>query len=167
MIGAVVYTGSRGFNMGGLMSRRKGATAERALCMQLRLLGYDARRVIRTRAVSGFEGDIVPDVEVWENGEVKYTFESKARQNAYSKIYELYEKEKMNGVCRFVMNGQFVAIGTDFEEVKKPHDVHFIRIEETPSTRKLFGLRKLLKGAMFLVIRDNRKKPLFLRFWGT
>jgi hypothetical protein len=160
--------------MGGKMSRDKGARGERSLVMHLKLLGYDARRVIRTRAVGGYAGDVVPDVEVLENGAVKYTFESKYRKDAYKSIYELYNKLKSNGVYRFQVpqtpTPLYVAIGEDFEEVKKAHDVHFESLslngsQATLAHMRITRLQVLLKGAQFLVIRDNGKKPLFIRYW--
>lgn len=158
--------------MGGRMSRNKGARGERSLCMHLNLLGYDARRVIRTRAVKGFEKDNVVDVEIWEGGEVRYTFESKSRKNSFTTIYKLYEKERCGqSVCRFNIGGQLVAIGSDFEEVKKTSDVHFRALvpldrRDALTHQRLLNLRKLLKGAMFLTIKDNGKFVLFLKFWG-
>jgi len=159
--------------MGGRMSRNKGARGERSLVMHLNLLGYDARRVIRTRAVGGYENDIVPDVIATKDG-VEYTFESKYRKDAYKSIYELYNKLKMGNVYRFQIPQSptplFVAIGEDFEEVKKAHDVHFQSLpldgsQTTLAHMRITRLQVLLKGAQFLCIKDNGKRPLFIRFW--
>ena len=141
--------------------------------MHLRLMGFDARRVIRTRAVGGFEKEVVPDVEVYERGEIKYTFESKLRKNAFSAIYKIYEKERgAQRVYRFSMSslGPYVAIGTDFSEVKKSQDVHFRNLVLTDSREirthnRIVKLRELLKGAQFLAIKDDGKPILFIRYW--
>lgn len=157
----------------GLRSRRKGSRGELNLVMHLRLLGYDARRVIRTRAVSGYENDVVPDVIATKDG-VEHTFENKSRKDAYKSIYELYNKLKDKGVYRFQIPQSptplYVAIGEDFEEVKKAHDVHFQMLslngsETTLAHMRITRLQVLLKGAQFLCIKDNGKKPLFIRFW--
>lgn len=155
------------------MSRRKGARGELNLVMHLRLLGYDARRVIRTRAVSGYENDVVPDVIATKDGK-EYTFENKSRKDAYKTIYELYNRLKSDGVYRFqIPSGTeplHVAIGEDFEEVKRAHDVHFVTIpldgsQTTLTHMRITRLQALLKGAQFLCIKDNGRKPLFIRFW--
>lgn len=160
--------------MGGKSSRDKGARGERNLVMHLALLDYDARRVIRTRAVGGYENDVVPDVIATKDG-VEYTFENKYRKNAYKTIYDLYDKESTDNVYRFAVPQSpeplCVAIGTDFEEVKIHSDVYFtsVSLDGSVSTRtymRILRLRELLKGAQFLVIKDNGKPPLFLRFWG-
>jgi Holliday junction resolvase len=159
--------------MGGLMSRRKGARGELSLCLYLNLLGYDARRVIRTRAVKGYENDVVPDVIATKDG-VEYTFESKYRKDAYKSIYTLYNKLQTGGVYRFQVpqtpSPLYVAIGEDFEEVKRSHDVHFYSLslngsDNTPVHMRITRLQALLKGAQYLCIKDNNKKPLFIRFW--
>lgn len=155
------------------MSRNKGARGERSLVMHLNLMGYDARRVIRTRAVKGYENDIVPDVIATKDG-VEYTFENKYRKDAYKSIYALYNQMKSDGVYRFQLpqtpGPLYVAIGEDFEEVKKAHDVHFYRLsldgsETTLAHMRITRLQALLKGAQYLCIKDNGKKPLFIRFW--
>lgn len=157
----------------GSAQRRKGASGERSLVMHLRLLGYDARRVIRTRAVSGYENDVVPDVIATRPGDpLELTFENKCSKDAYKSIYDLYNKERIVGlsVCRLSIEGKLVAIGTDLEEVRKHRDVYFTRREpvggrEVKTFRRLLNLKKLLKGAMFLVVKNNNQAPLFLRYW--
>lgn len=156
--------------MGGRMSRNKGARGERSLCLHLNLLGYDARRVIRTRAVRGYENDVVPDVIAVKDG-AEYTFESKYRKNSYATIYKLYEKERYSGhVYRFSISdaGPYVAIGSDFEEVRKSRDVQFRQIQTEGDLKthlRIVRLSELLKGAQFLCIKDNGFYPLFIRFW--
>lgn len=156
------------------MSREKGARGERSLCMHLNLLGYDARRVIRTRAVGGYEHDVVPDVIATKDG-IEYTFEHKYRKDEYKSIYTLYHRLQSGGVYRFQIpqqpNALLVSIGENFEEVKKSHDVYFPALsldgsETTLAHMKITRLRSLLKGAQYLVIKINNKKPLFIRFWG-
>lgn len=156
--------------MGGRMSRNKGARGERSLCMHLNLLGYDARRVIRTRAVGGYANDVVPDVIAVKDG-IEYTFESKYKKNGYQTIYKLYEKERCGeNVCRLNLGTRLVVIGSDFEEVRKSRNVHFrapvpLDKREALTYQKLLNMEKLLKGAMFLAIKDNNFYPLFIRYF--
>jgi hypothetical protein len=137
--------------------------------MHLNLIGYDARRVIRTRAVGGYESDVVPDVIAVKDG-IEYTFESKYRKNGYQTIYRLYERERCGqNVCRFHIGTKLVVIGSDFEEVRKTGDIHFralvpLRGQDAKIYQGLLNLEKLLKGAMYLVVKDNGKYPLFIRF---
>ena len=156
--------------MGGRMSRNKGASGERNLVMHLRLLGYDARRVIRTRAVSGYENDIVPDVIATLDKE-EFTFESKWRTSAYKTLYKVYDDLKIEGVMRLALGTTNVAVSENFELVRNFRDVYFHRYEIAGPMKRTFqqllNMRKLLKGAQFLVVKDNHKKPLFIRYWGT
>lgn len=156
--------------MSGRMSRNKGARGERSLALHLNLIGYDARRVIRTRAVGGYENDVVPDVIATKDG-VEYSFESKYRKNSFKTVYKIYEKFRTGNVYRFAMSpqGPHIAIGTDFEEVRRGHDTHFAEItgtlQEFMTHQKIMNMHKWLKGAQYLAIKDNCKKPLFIRFW--
>ena len=160
--------------MGGKASRDKGARGELHLCAYLRALGYDARRVIRTRAVSGYEGDVVPDVEVLQDGEVLYTFESKFSKDKYKPVYDLFYgcRADKAGVYRFSLpGGPCVALGTDFEQVKCASGAHFPTIpldgsQSTLSHMRITRLQNLLKGAQFLAVRNNNKPLIFIRFWG-
>lgn len=155
--------------MGGRMSRNKGARGERSLCMHLNLLGYDARRVIRTRAVRGYENDVVPDVIAVKDG-IELTFECKSMKQRFQSIYKLYEKERGGEkVCRFHIGDRLIILGTDLEEIRKTRDIHFRALipsdgREASIHRKLVNLEKLLKGAMFLACKDNSKYFLFIRF---
>lgn len=156
--------------MGGKASRDKGARGERSLCMHLNLNGYDARRVIRTRAVAGYQDDVVPDVIATKGG-LELTFENKARKCSFTTIYKLYEKERGGDrVCRFNIGGKLLSIGTDLEEVRRTTDVHFRTLVphdglQAKIQQRLLNLSKMLKGAMFLVIKDNNKYPLFIRYF--
>lgn len=159
--------------MGGKASRDKGARGERNLALYLRGLGYDARRVIRTRAVSGYASDVVPDIEVIKDGQVLYTFESKFSKDKYKGVYELFYscRTGKEGVYRFSLpGGPCIAIGTDFEEVRKAAGEHFptIPLDGSPSTlahMRVTCLEKLLKGAQFLAVRNNNRPFIFIRFW--
>lgn len=154
--------------MGGKKSRDKGARGERSLCMHLNMLEYDARRVIRTRAVGGYEKDVVPDVIATKDGR-EYTFEMKRRKNAFTTIYKLYQAER--GDChihRFNFDG-CISIGSDFDLVRDSGSQHFRTILPDDPKVKIYkriqNLRKLLKGAQYLVIQDNNAYKLFLRFF--
>lgn len=150
----------------GMMQRRKGARGELSLCLHLNLIGYDARRVIRTRAVKGYEKDVVPDVIATRN-EIEYTFECKFSANRFKSVYALFEKEAPGGSLAFTLSseGPYVAMSTDFEKIRGASSHHFLFLEPTKTVQKIVRLQKLLKGAQYLAIKQNNKPFLFLRFW--
>lgn len=155
----------------GKASRDKGARGERSLCLHLNLLGYNASRVIRTRAVKGIENDVVPDVIANIDG-IEETFESKVRKCSFQTIYRVYEKYREGNVYRFALGsgGPYVSVGSDLMEVRKCQDVHFRNLtldalREVKTHQRILSLRSLLKGAGVLAIKDNNCYWLFLRFW--
>lgn len=157
--------------MGGRASRQKGIRNEYVLRDYLRNLGYEAVRVPLSGASEGFKGDVIA-----RKDGIEYTFEMKARRDAFKRIYHVYSQMLLQdaSVVRFTIDQTSIAMGTSFEEVKKPNGTfpklifawESILKQNTRTFSKIFNLRKLLGESEYLVIRDNNRPMLFLRYWG-
>ncbi len=155
--------------MGGRSSKQKGNRVEYQVRDHLKSLGYEAHRVPASGAAQGFKGDVVA-----ERGTQKYVFEVKARADEFASIYALYDNrsQKEAGFCiveptravyvseRFsdLLGGYFTKCHPDFTSGA------FSPGALKRTTNKLFGLEKMLKGADFLVLKNNNKPLLFVRF---
>lgn len=152
----------------GAFSRAKGSREERGLVAHLKALGYEAKRVPLSGMMKGYKHD----VEATKEGKT-YTFELKTRKDAFKTVYDLYRKNSgSSNIMRFVPPGSTgaIAIGTDLEQVNMTRDVHFFKFPtptavEIKTTKRIVGLNALRGGADILVIKDNNKPRLFLRFW--
>lgn len=156
--------------MGGRFSRRKGATNERALVIHLANKHYQAERILRQYQVAG-----QPDVRAVKDGK-EYTFEMKARRCSFKRIYDLYYRERDGeNILAFVQSssGIPVAVSTDFQSLLEVNR-SFRNLTLFPPDKKLLKVfDRIVKfnawrqTADFLVIRDNGKPMLFLRYWGV
>lgn len=154
---------------GGKFSRNKGRREEQQLVLYLANLGYKAERILRQYFASG-----EADVKATKDG-VTYTFENKSRNKSFKSIYDAYFSERdVDGVFRFVQTSgsTAVAVSTHFTALLGP-DQAFRNMEASPGTRlikmacnRMVKLKELKQSADFLVIKDNGKPRLFLRYWG-
>lgn len=152
----------------GRFSRNKGRREEQQLVLYLAKLGYQAERILRQYLTPG-EADVRA-----VKGDKTYTFELKSRRDSYKRLYTLYETEKdADGLLCFVLSadGTAVAISTDFESVanyKGPFR-NLIAFPPKPIQLKDFfrfvKLNELRQSADYLVIKNNNKKRLFIRYW--
>ncbi len=156
--------------MGGAFSRSKGRRNEQQLVLYLAKLFYKAERILRQYQFSG-----QPDVKAtkdFTSGEQTFTFEMKARRASFKAIYDLYYKNRDDGVLTFCVgvNGTAVAISTDFEKLHTARHMYFANALEADKKDLKVYLRiakmaEIKQGADFLVLKDNNKPMLFMRFW--
>lgn len=154
-------------------SRKKGSREERALVQDLLKRGFkNVRRVPLSGSQPFYKFDVIAE---FEGNPV--TFELKTRNNYFKWLYTFYyEQFQKNEVYRGAMRsgGPCVAIGQDPFEVQKVGIDYIFQNEVASSPEKhkmlnrIFKLEKTLqKGADFLVIKDNRKARLFIKYWFT
>lgn len=146
----------------GKASRDKGKRGEYAVRDALRAAGFQAERVPLSGAFAKYEigegKNYAGDVRATRDGR-EWLFEVKVRKNSFKSIYDL-------GFGDFHVADRVVSIWG------LPNQVMFFENRETkpfPGTsitvRRLFGFRSLLKGADVLVIKDDRKPLLWIRYW--
>lgn len=136
----------------------------------LRERGYEAMRVPLSGASEGFKFDVLA-----EKDGAKYSFEVKARKEVFGMIYELYYKlrDELN-VLRFTSESgkQCVALGMEFDEIKKPNctfpspDHYSFHPKALKTFNRILRMQEWLQGADYLVIKGNSRPLLFLRYWG-
>lgn len=152
----------------GMMSRRKGRKGEQQLVLYLANRGWQAERILNQAHTAG-----LPDVKAYRNQQ-SYTFELKLRKDSFKSIYDLYFSEKdEEGCLNFVLNsgGIGVAVSRNWESLLSL-DVYLRNLTLQPPLPKqlqaynrLVRLEELGRHADFLVLRDNRKPMLFIRYW--
>lgn len=120
-------------------------------------------------AVDGFGGDVY----AVKDGS-RELFELKSRASSFTKIYDLFGHEAtVEGFLGLSFNGGkcLVGISMDFELLKSPDRLYVDTVllakahpRYTRTLSKIFNLQKLLKGSDYLVIRDDRRPFLFLKY---
>ncbi len=148
------------FKMSGAFSRNKGSREERGLVQQLNEFGFsNPRRVPLSGAMRGFKFDVLAEDLLGKT----VTFELKTRKKSYTWVYDLLLSPVER--CNFDGIGQ-VAFGYDPSLVSA---VGYNNIFTAITTPRLVGkfktLYKLKGEADFLVLKDNNRKRLFLKFW--
>lgn len=151
--------------MGGLMSRRKGTRVEYEVRDYFRNLGYTADRVPFSGSAQGFKGD----VKVIADG-TPFLVEVKARKEEFKKIYVVYANLKSpNDRMGIVHNGVCIDVSTDFTQVV--HNNRFyeqltsaLELEHKRGLHQLVKLKEVVKECQYLVLKDNNKPLLFVRY---
>ena len=151
----------------GLRSRRKGQRVEYLVRDTLRKEGFDADRVPASGAAQGFKGDI----RAIKDGKT-YLIEVKSRQDSFTKAYEfacaLHMGAKGTKLCGgYSPQAGQVEIGYSMSDLIAPSGA-IVLISPTHEQYKLFlsvlKLESLLGLSDILVLKDDRKPLLFLRF---
>lgn len=145
----------------------KGRRGEQQLVLALAKLGYKAERILRQYQTAG-----QPDV-VTSHPKV-YTFEHKHFKDSFKTIYDLYYSERdQNEMLAFAVfsKGPMVAMTTDFKLLEKG-GYTFRSFELFPPTQKqlrvynrILKMNELRQTADFLVIKDDGKPRLYLRYY--
>lgn len=157
--------------MSGHVSRRRGKRGEYLLRDHLRALGWTADRVPSSGASEGFKGDVVAT-----RGDVKKVFEVKNHSGTFKKIYELYDahcRALGDDLMTFVAPGEArlcVSVSSSLDAVLENAHVYELQ-ERHPLSKKysrqfqkLGNLQNLLGSADILVLKDDRKPFLFVRY---
>lgn len=156
------------------MSRSKGQRSERNLVQDLKRYGIEALRVPLSGMQQGFKGDVIATLE---NG-LKVNFEVKSRRNSYGSLYTLYwanlAKNKED-VMYIAIPGSSahlcVRISTSPFGIMEPNmgtymvsSRHNLYEEHKKAFRRLETLSKLQATSDVLVLKDNNKPFLYLRY---
>lgn len=154
----------------GKFSRMKGRREEQQLVLHLAKLDYKAERILRQYQAAG-----QPDVKATK-GDKTITLENKSRHSSFKSIYTVYYDDRdLEGLLCFVLcsSGVAVAMSTDFEKVIKCEGQVFRNLTTFPPNPKylkvyqrLVGLKQVKQDADVLVLKDNGKPRLFIRYWG-
>ena len=151
----------------GAFSRTKGAVGERQLVIYLRERGFlEVRRGLCQEEKKGFRPDVLGE---WEGKE--YSFEHKSYKAQFKWLYDYTNSQGVQslGVLRLVLSpNEYVAIGFDPVEVlTSGFDRPFLTPTNTDARvlKRITALKKLKKEADFLVLKDNSRKRLFLKYW--
>lgn len=150
------------------ISRAKGRRGEQQLVLYLRNLGYKyAERILRQYQLAG-----LPDVQARKEATDPWiTFESKLRRDAFKTIYKLYYEERdIFGRLCFVDpdTGVACAMSTKFEDllfVRTAFGTFDKRHKYFKTLKRILKLNEQRQTADFLVIRDNNKPAIFIRYW--
>ncbi len=153
--------------MSGLKSRRKGTRVEYLVRDALRTEGFTADRVPASGASQGFKGDI----HASKNGKT-HIIEVKSRQGAFSKAYTLIcllhsqaSEYKFAGVD--LPEGSF-EIAYSISDLLHPTKLLAHMTPSSPNyklAKSVLNLKALKGTADILVLKDDRKPLLFLRFY--
>lgn len=157
--------------MSGHKSRRRGKRGEYLLRDYLRQRGWVADRVPTSGAAQGFKGD----VKATKYGKT-LLFEVKNHSNAFKSIYALYDehtKLAQDDLLSFVCPNEAklcVGISTSLDAVLDGPDVYEFQ-DRNPlnekykrTFKKIAGMQKLLGESDILVLKDNHKPFLFIRY---
>lgn len=152
--------------MGGAFSRSKGRREEQQLVLYLAKLGFKAERILRQYQAAG-----QPDVKAVRAGK-EYTFEMKSRKDSFKSIYDTYFADRGPGNFLGVHLPEVcIAISTVFEDLLAPTLVFLHRAVFGSSKAKDRGYKRLVtlqalkQSADFLVIKDNNRPRLFIKYW--
>jgi hypothetical protein len=150
------------------MSRDKGSRGEREFRDVARMYGFEADRVPLSGAATGFKGD----VRFSKAGKV-YHAEIKLRKDAFKRIYVLFDKySKISGDDKlgFSIAGVLVNMSTSLIGAMEDYGTYDI-VEHMKDYKvyvrtfsKILNLRKLVGTCDLLVVRDDRKPFLFIRY---
>lgn len=150
----------------GAFSRAKGVRGERGLVLYLASRYYKAERILNQAHTKG-----LPDVKAWK-GDNTYTFELKTYRDSFTAFYKLYSEQKdPDGVLRLAVDlNSLLAVSTDFEALAVRQELPF-RMPDglPPKDRRVIGrlwkMREKKGTADFLVLKDNNKPRLFIKYW--
>ena len=157
-------------------AKAKGSRLEYQLRDHLRALGYASERVVLSGAHKDHPGDVYGD----KDG-ARLLFECKSRKDSFKSIYhELKERGGTYSIgiddasrtaplvrmLRFNLDGVCVVISESLEGVLAPHQIYYHLYANQPirTYKKILGLQKMVKKSEILVIKDNHKPMLFVRF---
>jgi len=159
--------------MSGHRSRRRGKRGEYLLRDYLRQMGWSADRVPTSGAAQGFKGDVKASKGEKQN----VLFELKNHSDVFKKIYAFYDAERLKNkddLAAFCYPGetrQCISLSTSVEAIFDGPDVYPIFNESHAHYKefkltvgKIARMQALLGEAHILVLKDDRKPFLFVRY---
>lgn len=135
-------------------SKAKGTSSEYEIRDYFRNLGYEAHRVPASGAAQGFPGDVL----VKGKGET-FLIEVKRRKDSFKLIYK---ELGLAEAWHFSHGSICVSIARDYSGLT--HEGHYPNVETSKAVRKIFKIKEFLGKADTLVIRDDRKPWLFIKY---
>lgn len=147
--------------MNGRGRRLKGKRAEYEVRDYFRERGYESLRVPLSGASEGYKGDVV----LSKNGR-SLCAEVKSRKDEFASIYGMLD---LNGEPLYLeIANQYVAASYCFTDLglEAPRAILFEGVENpTREQKKLLGLKKWVKDCDFLVIKNDRRPFIFIRYF--
>ncbi len=143
-------------------AKAKGSRLEYQLRDHLRSLGYTSERVVLSGAHKDHPGDVWAD-----NGTGhRLLFECKSRKDLFKSIYHELKERGRDGVLRFTLDGTCVGISETLDRILESHAIYYHLHDKQPIRvyKKILSLQKLVKKSEILVVKDNHKPMLFIKF---
>ena len=101
-------------------------------------------------------------------GDTTLLFEMKARREEFTSIYDLYELYAVNKLLALNYPDMMITIGNDLDSLLEGSktlwdSTSFLK----PVTSKIKTMHKWVKNADVLVIKDNNRPMLFIKYERT
>jgi hypothetical protein len=152
--------------MGGRASRDKGARGERNLKAELLRLGWhDVYRVPLSGAAQGFKSDVLARPPGLGQ---EWSFELKCRRAGFESIYTFLFM--YGGSCAFSLaDGTCIRVSYYPDNMIGSSEVLYLSSDKFPEAdqsaiRKIVSCRKWLGEADVLVLKQDRKPWIFIRY---
>lgn len=145
--------------MSGRSSKAKGTRAEYLVRDYFRSLGMKADRVPSSGAAQGFPGD----VKVYAHDGTSFLVEVKSRQSSFKSVYEMFKRPFMN----LLINEKLVIIADSYDGLYNSNTMFmaFGVYKILPRVaNKILTMEQWVKGSDILMIKDNNKPFLFIRY---
>lgn len=149
-------------------AKAKGRAAEHAAVKYFVKNGYAAERVPMSGAIGttfkgvSLKGDvIVSNPGTWGKD---LQVEVKSRRDEYSSLYSLLDSN--NGYISWNIGGQCVKASYSFDDLNYARATasFFDKGRPTRATGKLLTMQRLVKGCDFLMVKNDRKPFIFIRY---
>ena len=146
--------------MSGKASRNKGKVGEYRARDYFRSLGMQADRVPSSGAAQGFPGDI----KVITQSGSSFLVEVKFRKNEFKSIYTFMLGSTKPLFIKF--NDRCCILATSYESLYTVEPLHYLTYLGSPprTVHKIFNMQQWVKGSDILMIKDNNKPFLFIRY---
>lgn len=142
--------------------RTKGARNERLARDLFRDLGWSSERIPCSGAVHWLKGDIT-----LSKGDIKLVAEVKSRGDEYKRIYGLLDKTKTK-IVRLAYEENLVTLSYNFRDLgfEDKQEMLFDHTPKSQTVKKIIGMKALLKTADFLMVRNNHRPFIYIRYHG-
>lgn len=145
--------------MGGRASRQKGMRGEYSARDLFRSWGWEADRVPASGAAQGFKGDL----RIRKNG-LELKVEVKNEEASYTSLYKLLDT---TGAASLIeAPNMMVLLSYNFEDLGLESGSSFAKPVDlkSPGVKKTIGMYALVKGCDFLMVKNNNKPFIYIRY---